>query len=77
MLTGFNEEHNHCMTKSMYFQDTHKICEVEEVKFVKESIQLNVKATQLKTRVQAKFDKPGISTNHIRYIMSKLTSPAQ
>ena len=59
----------------MYFQETHTICEAEEVEFVEQSIKLNVKATQLKTRVQAKFDKPGISTNHIRYIMSKLKSP--
>ena len=76
-MTAFSEEHNHVLTRDMYFQDTHKLTEPEELEFVKESMELNVKATELKTRVKTKFDKPGISTNHIRYMMSKLKSPAK
>ena len=76
VLTAFSEEHNHVLTKAMYFQDTHKIKEPEELEFVDQSVKLNVKAPALKNHIKTKFDKPGISTNHVRYMMSKLKSPA-
>lgn len=59
----------------MYRQETDKINEPNEMEFVAEAIRMNVSAGQLKNHLKTKYEKSGISTNHVRYMMSKLRSP--
>ena len=75
VLTAFSEEHNHAVNEAMYFQEVHKISEPEEIEFVAEAMKMNVTAAQLKNHIKTKYDKSGISINHVRYMMSKLRSP--
>ena len=74
-MTAFSEDHNHVVNEAMYFQEAHKISDSEEIDFVAEAMKMNVTAAQLKNHIKSKYDKTGISTNHVRYMMAKLRSP--
>ena len=74
VLTSFREDHNHVLNEAIHSQETHKIRDPDEFDFVSEALKMNVTAAQVKNRVRDKFDKPGISINHVRYMMSKLKS---
>ena len=75
IVKAYQEEHNHVNTDAMFYQDTNKINEAEELDFVKQSLKLNVKATQLRKSIQLKYKKPGISSSHVRYTMKKVKGP--
>lgn len=75
VVKAFEEEHNHINTEAMFHQDTNKIEEEDELEFVEQSLKLNVKATQLRRRLQLKYNKPGISSSHVRYTMKKTKGP--
>ena len=75
VVKAYQEEHNHVNTEAMFYQDTNKINEAEELDFVKQSLKLNVKATQLRNTIQLKYKKPGISSSHVRYTMKKVKGP--
>lgn len=56
----------------MFNQDTHKIMTEEEKTWLKDSLLLDVKASQIKKVMNLKFNKTGVSTKHVRYVMQKL-----
>lgn len=74
VLTSFREDHNHMLNEAIHSQETHKIRDPDEFDFVSEALKMNVTAAQVKNRVRDKFGKPGISINHVRYMMSRLKS---
>ena len=55
----------------MHKQDTNKIDKEEEKLWMKDALLLNAKAAQVKNMMNLKFGK-SVSTNHVRYQMSKL-----
>ena len=72
VLTKFNEDHNHICTTSMFHQETHKIDNPVELKAVQDAVEMNVKPVQLRKHLQEKFNKPGLSDSHVRYIISRM-----
>ena len=74
-ITAAHTEHNHIMTRDMFLQESNKIEEEEELESIREYIDLNVKASQIRQHVRDKFSKPGISVSHVRYMMKKLQGP--
>ena len=48
VIKGFSESHNHMRTREMFYQDTQKVTEKEELSFVAESTKLHVKPAQLR-----------------------------
>ena len=77
VIKGFSESHNHMRTREMFYQDTQKVTEKEELSFVAESTKLHVKPAQLRKCMQEKFQKPGLSIDHVRYVMKKVSGPDQ
>ena len=77
VIKGFSEIHNHRRTREMFYQDTQKLIENDELAFVAESMKLHVKPAQLKSCMQEKFQKPGLTTDHVRYVMRKVSGPDQ
>ena len=77
VIKGFSEVHNHRRTRDMFYQDTQKLRENDELSFVAESMKLHVKPAQLKRCMQEKFQKPGLTTDHVRYVMRKVSGPDQ
>jgi hypothetical protein len=75
VLTGFIEEHNHMRSKEMFEQDIHKIEEDEEVESLKDALKMNAKAGQIRNFMRLKFNKTGITTKHVRYMMGKSAGP--
>jgi len=59
----------------MFLQESNKIEEEEELESLREYIDLNVKASQIRQHVRDKFSKLGISVSHVRYMMKKLQGP--
>ena len=53
-------------------QETNKIEDEEEIDIVRKALEFNVRATKLKSHLQQKLQKPGLSTNHVRYVMKKM-----
>ena len=53
-------------------QETNKIEDEEEIDIVRKALEFNVRATKLKSHLQQKLQKPGLSTNHVRYVMHKM-----
>ena len=53
-------------------QETNKIEDEEEIDIVRKALEFNVRATKLKSHLQLKLQKPGLSTNHVRYVMQKM-----
>ena len=74
-ITAAHTEHNHIMTRDMFLQESNKIEEEEELESIREYIDLNVKASQIRQHVRDKFSKPCISVSHVRYMMKKLQGP--
>ena len=75
VLTSYSEDHNHENTLKMYKQDTDKIDQEEEKKWLADATSLNVKAPQIKNLMKIKFGKGFISEKHIRNMQSKLKEP--
>ena len=59
----------------MFKQDTEKIDQEEEKKWLSDATSLNVKAPQIKNLMKFKFGKGFISTQHIRNMQRKLKEP--
>ena len=53
-------------------QETNKIEDEEEIDIVRKALEFNVRETKLKSHPQLKSQKPGLSTNHVRYVMKKM-----
>ena len=75
VLTNYKEDHNHVNTTAMFYQDTHKIEEYEEINSVIKALKLRVKAAPLRDHLRQEYNKPGISKNHVKNLMAKMKSP--
>ena len=72
VLTNFKEDHNHVNTTAMFYQDTHKIEEDEEIKSVKKVLKVSEKAAPLRDHLRQEY---GISNNNTKNFIFKMKSP--
>ena len=74
-LTFFNEDHNHELSFAWFKQDTEKIDTFEEKQCLQDCVSINMKPHQVKSLFRVKFGKTALSSDHISYVMRKLSIP--